>query len=56
MPRMAEVRLTPAAERDLESIWKYTVHQWGVEQANRHTDILTTAFAELAESPMKAPA
>jgi toxin ParE1/3/4 len=53
---MAEYRLTPAAERDLESIWTYTVEQWGIEQANRYTDFLTAAFAELAQSPEAAPA
>ena len=53
---MAEYRLTPAAERDLEIIWTHTVGQWGIEQANRYTDILTLAFAELAESPKSAPA
>lgn len=53
---MAEYRLTPAAEDDLEAIWTYTVQQWGVEQANRYIDFLTTAFAELAQSPKTAPA
>ena len=53
---MAEYRLTPAAERDLEAIWIYTLRRWGVEQANRYIDILTAAFAELAESPETAPA
>ena len=51
---MAEYRLTPAAEGDLESIWIYTAQQWGVEQANRYTDFLTSAFAELAQSPETA--
>lgn len=51
---MAEYRLTPAAERDLESIWKYTVRQWGFEQADRYIDFLTAAFAELADSPRTA--
>lgn len=46
---MAEYRLTPAAERDLEAIWSHTLQQWGAEQANRYTDILTAVFAELAE-------
>lgn len=32
--------LTPAAEHDLEAIWTYTLQQWGVEQADRDTDIL----------------
>ena len=53
---MAEYRLTPAAERDLEAIWAYTQKQWGAEQANRYIDILTEAFAELAQFPKTAPA
>ena len=52
---MAEYRLSPAAERDLEGIWTYTVQQWGVEQAIRYTDLLTAAFAALAQSPKAAP-
>jgi toxin ParE1/3/4 len=53
---MAEYRLTPAAERDLETIWIHTFQQWGVEQADRYTDILITTFIELAPSPRTAPA
>ncbi len=52
---MAEYRLTPAVERDLESIWTYTVRQWSVEQANRYIDFLTAVFVELAQSPQTAP-
>lgn len=52
---MAEYRLTPAAERDLEAIWVYTLQKWGLEQANRYIDILSAAFADLAESPKTAP-
>jgi toxin ParE1/3/4 len=52
---MAEYRLSPAAERDLEGIWKYTRAEWGVEQAERYTDSLTMAFHVLAESPQSAP-
>jgi toxin ParE1/3/4 len=52
---VVEYRLTPAAERDLETIWTHTCQQWGVEQANRYTDILTATFAELAQSPKTAP-
>lgn len=51
---MAEYRLSPAAEHDLESIWRYMVRQWNLEQADRYIDLLTTAFAELAESPQTA--
>ncbi|MDP3439109.1 MAG: type II toxin-antitoxin system RelE/ParE family toxin [Azonexus sp.] len=52
---MAEYRLTPAAEGDLESIWTYTVRQWSIEQADRYIDALTAAFAELADAPKSAP-
>ena len=52
---MAEYRLSPAAERDLESIWKYTRGEWGLEQAERYTDMLTAAFQVLSESPKSAP-
>jgi toxin ParE1/3/4 len=53
---MAEYRLTPAAEGDLEVIWTYTLQQWSAEQADRYIDTLTAAFAELAQSPKSAPA
>ena len=53
---MAEYRLSPAAERDLEAIWIYTAQQWSVAQAQLYTDTLTTAFMELARSPKNAPA
>jgi toxin ParE1/3/4 len=53
---MAEVRLTPAAERDLEGIWTYTRDEWGPEQADRYLDMLTATFQALAESPKSAPA
>ena len=53
---MAEFRLAPAAERDLESIWRYTRDQCGAAQANRYTDVLVTAFEALAGSPDTAPA
>lgn len=50
-PHMAEYRLTPAAEQDLETIWTYTHQQWGVEQANQYIDTLTAMFTGLAHSP-----
>ena len=53
---MAEYRLSPAAERDLEEIWQYTHREWGLEQAEQYTDLLTTACQTLAESPSSAPA
>ena len=52
---MAEYRLTPAAEQDLEQIWTHTNQRWGIEQANRYVDYLIDAFAELAQLPKTAP-
>src|SRR5882757_5948996 len=49
---MAEYRLSPAAERDLEGIWKYTRREWGLKQAERYTDLLTAAFQPLVQPPM----
>jgi len=53
---MAEYRLSPAAERDLEDIATYTRDQWGTEQASRYIDRLTITFEELARAPKAAPA
>ena len=43
---MAEYRLTPAAEHDLENIWTNTVQHWGTNQAERYIDLPTNAFEE----------
>ncbi|MEO6824623.1 MAG: type II toxin-antitoxin system RelE/ParE family toxin [Nitrosospira sp.] len=48
---MAEYRLTPAAEQDLESIWVYTRQQWGMAQADQYIEILIEIFTKLANSP-----
>jgi toxin ParE1/3/4 len=53
---MAEYRLSPVAECDLEGIWQYTRREWGLEQAERYIDLLTAAFQLLAESPKSVPA
>ncbi len=53
---MAEYRLSPAAERDLEGIAAFTRDQWGAEQASRYMDRLFAAFDELARAPKTAPA
>ncbi|MEO7851470.1 MAG: type II toxin-antitoxin system RelE/ParE family toxin [Rubrivivax sp.] len=52
---MADVRLTPAALRDLEGIWRYTVQQWGTGQAGRYLDALNASFEALAQAPQSAP-
>jgi toxin ParE1/3/4 len=53
---VVEYRLAPAAEGDLEKIWRYTAQQWGVDQANRYIDLMVAAFEELAQHPKTAPA
>ena len=40
---MAEYRLSPAAERDLEEIWQYTHREWGLEQAEKDWRFTRTA-------------
>ena len=49
--KSAEYRLAPEAKLDLEAIWRYTLEEWGLEQANRYTDELTDIFAQLAVGP-----
>lgn len=51
---MPEYRLSPAAERDLADIWRYTSRQWGKEQANRYTLALKAMCANLAGAPQQA--
>ena len=48
---MAEYRLTPRAERDLEDIWRYTAEQWSVDQAEKYVDGLIDAMEVLAANP-----
>jgi toxin ParE1/3/4 len=51
MSKSAEYRLTPEAAHDMETIWLYTLKEWGLKQANRYIDELTEAFGQLAENP-----
>jgi toxin ParE1/3/4 len=51
---MAEFRLSPAAESDLDGIFDYTVHNWGLDQAKRYTDDIRDACQRLADAPHRA--
>lgn len=51
---MAEYRLGPKAQRDLDGVFDYTVNRWGLAQAMRYTDLLESACADLAEIPQQA--
>lgn len=48
---MDSFRLLPAAENDLESIWRYTAKNWGVDQAHSYLDGLVDIFRLLSENP-----
>lgn len=50
---MAEYRLTPRAEKDLEDIWRYTVEQWSVDQAEKYVDGLIDVMEALAANPKR---
>ncbi len=51
---MAEFRLSPRAQRDLDAIFDYTVAHWDLPQAMRYTDLIEAACAELAKAPQQA--
>jgi toxin ParE1/3/4 len=51
---MAEYRLSPRAQRDLEDVFDYTAQHWGLPQAVRYTDLVEAACAGLAEAPQRA--
>jgi toxin ParE1/3/4 len=45
-------KLRPEAEKDLESIWRYTAENWSVDQAHSYIDGLVDMFLLLVENPM----
>lgn len=51
---MRTFKLYPAAESDLEAIWRYSAEHWGSAQANTYIDSLMACCALLAENPMSA--
>ncbi|SEE99020.1 type II toxin-antitoxin system RelE/ParE family toxin [Ruania alba] len=46
-------RLTPAAQRDLSSIWDYTVEHWDVAQAESYLGDLRQAIERVATDPQR---
>lgn len=51
---MAEYRLSPRAQRDIDGVFDSTVTHWGLPQAVRYTDLIEAACADLAEAPQRA--
>ncbi|MCO5731099.1 type II toxin-antitoxin system RelE/ParE family toxin [Rhizobium sp. SSA_523] len=48
---MSVFRLTPAAEADLDEIWRYTMRTWSAERADRYSDDFFDAFDLLVQNP-----
>lgn len=44
-------KLTPAAEKDLEKIWRYSAESWGPQQANLYLDEMLAIFDLIVENP-----
>ena len=51
---MAEYRLSPRAQRDLDGVFDHSVAQWGLAQAMRYTDLIEAACIALADAPQRA--
>ncbi len=48
---MSTYRLTPAAQRDLSSIWDFSVARWDARQAEIYLDEIRLAFERIAADP-----
>ncbi len=48
---MLKIRLARAAETDLEEIWRYTLSEWGEDQADKYMALIEKAFSQLLEHP-----
>lgn len=46
-----KLRLTPAAQGDLSSIWDFTLDRWGSEQAERYIREIQGAIERVATGP-----
>lgn len=53
---MSRYRLTPAAQRDLSSIWDYTVERWDAYQAEIYVLEIKGAIERIAEMPARGRA
>ena len=50
---MSRYRLTPAAQRDLSSIWDFTEDRWDVRQAERYVNEIRAAIERVADDPQR---
>ena len=50
---MSRYRLTPAAQRDLSSIWDFTQDHWDARQAESYVQEIRAAIQRIAEDPRR---
>lgn len=50
---MSGYRLTPAARRDLSSIWDFTEERWSVRQAEVYVTEVRAAIERIAADPVR---
>ena len=48
---MSEYRLSRKAERDIGDIARYTIEQFGIDQARTYRDSMIACFQSLADTP-----
>jgi toxin ParE1/3/4 len=48
---VSRYRLTPAAQRDLSSIWDYTQERWDQRQAEKYVTEIRAAMERIATDP-----
>lgn len=53
---MNEYRLTPAARRDLSSIWDFTQEHWSTSQAETYVTEIRAAIERIAADPRRGRA
>ncbi|MCM3662567.1 type II toxin-antitoxin system RelE/ParE family toxin [Georgenia satyanarayanai] len=53
---MNRYRLTPAAQRDLSSIWDFTEERWDIRQAETYIAEIRAAIERVADDPRRGRA
>ncbi|HLR93796.1 MAG TPA: type II toxin-antitoxin system RelE/ParE family toxin [Jiangellaceae bacterium] len=53
---MSRYRLTPAAQRDLSSIWDFTEERWNARQAETYIAEIRAAIERVADDPRRGRA
>ncbi len=48
---MLKIRLTQAAEQQLEDIWFYTLNEWGEVQAVQYVSMIEQGISQLLDNP-----